>query len=275
MFSLNWFTTVPGILITVGVLLLVVALIIFIVTSMKDKKKGKTPAEIKEADKNMASPQTLANSEVQQAQVNSATTPVTPAPVVNPTVTPNLVQQTPIQTEVSTEVVPQAPVMPEEPAPITTAVEVPTVGIMPQDASVAPQTSAPVAVTPEVPTIPVQPTIEQPATPEIPVTNVTIPDVPSVEQVVPEMQDTNPGTVTVNAEVPTIPITEPQIYGGATPNVTSVPETEHHEIYGGANPLESTQQIPISEITNNNINVNNENPAGLTSIDSVNQNNPQ
>lgn len=39
MFSLSWFTTIPGILITVGVLLLIVALVIFIVTSRKSKKE--------------------------------------------------------------------------------------------------------------------------------------------------------------------------------------------------------------------------------------------
>ena len=37
-FDLNWFTTIPGLLITGGVLLLVIALIIFIVTSVKGKK---------------------------------------------------------------------------------------------------------------------------------------------------------------------------------------------------------------------------------------------
>lgn len=37
-FDLNWFTTIPGLLITGGVLLLVIALIIFIITSVKGKK---------------------------------------------------------------------------------------------------------------------------------------------------------------------------------------------------------------------------------------------
>lgn len=38
MFSLSWFTTPAGICITVGVLLLIIALVLFIVTSKKDKK---------------------------------------------------------------------------------------------------------------------------------------------------------------------------------------------------------------------------------------------
>ena len=40
-FSLEWFKTPPGILITAGVVLLVVALIMFIVTSVKSKKEAK------------------------------------------------------------------------------------------------------------------------------------------------------------------------------------------------------------------------------------------
>ena len=40
-FDLNWFTTIPGLLITCGILLLVIALIIFIITSVKGKKSKK------------------------------------------------------------------------------------------------------------------------------------------------------------------------------------------------------------------------------------------
>ena len=40
-FDLNWFTTVPGIFITVGVVLLVIALILLIVTGRKSKKEKK------------------------------------------------------------------------------------------------------------------------------------------------------------------------------------------------------------------------------------------
>lgn len=39
MFSLSWFTTIPGILITIGVLLLIIALVIFIITNKKGKKE--------------------------------------------------------------------------------------------------------------------------------------------------------------------------------------------------------------------------------------------
>ena len=39
--DLDWFLTIPGILISCGVLLLLIALIIFIVTSVKAKKEEK------------------------------------------------------------------------------------------------------------------------------------------------------------------------------------------------------------------------------------------
>ena len=43
-FSIDWFMTVPGILITVGVILLIIALIMFIVSSMKEKKGEAIPS---------------------------------------------------------------------------------------------------------------------------------------------------------------------------------------------------------------------------------------
>ena len=43
-FSFDWFLTVPGMLITGGVLLLLIALIMFIVTSVKSKKGSKEEA---------------------------------------------------------------------------------------------------------------------------------------------------------------------------------------------------------------------------------------
>ena len=60
MFSLSWFTSIPGILITVGVLLLVAALIIFIVTSQKNKKKeqgnDQNVASMQVADPSLVAP---------------------------------------------------------------------------------------------------------------------------------------------------------------------------------------------------------------------------
>ena len=43
-FSIDWFLTVPGILITVGVILLIIALIMFVTSSMKEKKGEAAPS---------------------------------------------------------------------------------------------------------------------------------------------------------------------------------------------------------------------------------------
>lgn len=97
------------------------------------------------------------------------------------------------------------------------------------------------------PAIPEVPTI----TPQVvdsyaPVATASVSSVPSVEQVVPEMQDVNVANsspVSVQPEVT-------QIYGGASPIVPEVQPTENvqPQIYGGANPLENTQSVSISQI---------------------------
>lgn len=43
-FSIDWFLTVPGILITIGVILLIIALIMFVASSMKEKKVEPAPS---------------------------------------------------------------------------------------------------------------------------------------------------------------------------------------------------------------------------------------
>ncbi len=75
MFSLSWFTSIPGILITVGVLLLVVALVIFIVTSQKNKKKGQGN------EQNAASSQSIEQG------------PEAPSPTITPMPMDNGIQQ--------------------------------------------------------------------------------------------------------------------------------------------------------------------------------------
>ncbi len=55
-FSFDWFLTVPGMLITGGVLLLLIALIMFIVTSVKSKKGSKEEAEVAPATPETTAP---------------------------------------------------------------------------------------------------------------------------------------------------------------------------------------------------------------------------
>lgn len=335
MFSLSWFTTIPGLLITAGVLLLIIALIVFIVTSRKEKK-----GNVDNSSNNAAavSPNAI-----------PAVSPIAPSPVPQPTM--------PIEQSVPT--MPGVATMPAQsafpnvgtntldnvsnsnttgftsvapainPSDVYTQTEAPVMPSMPTaDVAVTPveqempsiysggDNGVQAVYTPEVsPSFPEMPSVSEPqiqisepvvnesfvATPSVstapaeyspvlndnvmPVTNgVDTTAVPSVEQVVPEMQDISPvqvsegtpnvsnmpvGMESVNAvdnSAPTVsdvvapvetfesaPVQEAApIYGGASPIVNDIqPEpVETHQIYGGANPLENTQSVSISDIAN-------------------------
>lgn len=333
MFSLSWFTTIPGLLITGGVLLLVIALVIFIVTSRKDKKEKKN----NEVDKNSvtvpvqnvsqaAAPvgvQPVAMPAVDMGGTPAPVQPVTPVSVGMPEIAVN-----PVNTQdMSVNVMPT--IQPPE-------VAFNNVSSMPGE-NIAPTPEIPVVATPEINSIappvvgsdysninnevaavpyvsnvmnqsvvnnslPVTPDITSyttavenniPSYPENPINNIvdnavvsptpvveevpTMPInngynmtqeqvVPSVEQVVPEMQDVVAPTITNTVDsysAPSIaPVSNTSIYGGANPVVSDVamPEvSQQHQIYGGANPLETTQSVPIAEIANE-INANNTQP---------------
>lgn len=313
--SLSWFTTIPGLLITGGVILLLIALVIFIVTSVKGKNKQEntnvnTSVEsnqpVASVNTNMNNANTTVGVEtpvvnntpiagyntapgVDVAQ-NSTTIPEVTVTEMN-TASPVGVEAVPTEMGVVTPEVginneiPTAAV--ETPAPMENVVsndsfatvpevEVPQVAVYPEEAV---NTQIPdVAVTPMdvAPSIPVVDTNENYQA------NADIP-VPSVEQVVPEMQDVGAPTISLNNQMPeatpvveapvvetpvvetpvvetpvvTEPVVEtpvveqPSIYGGANPAITSYEAPVYeHQIYGGANPLENTQSVPISDITN-------------------------
>lgn len=249
MFSLSWFTTVPGILITVGVILLLVALVIFIITTLKDKKREKSapvekektdPAKV-ETTEIPVQPTQIASVEVPGTNVYSevpGSVSETSVPnVETATSTPVVTASVPVQnvTEEVTPIpvtdVPAAPytataTTPVEAVPVemTTPVEnvytasnntVPTEPAI-QDASVAPTQVEQVQPEPEMPTMPVESTI--------PTVSETASPIPSVEQVVPEMQDVSAPTISTNdvasavpevqpatSEVPVTPVVEPAI----------------------------------------------------------------
>ena len=292
MFSLNWFTTVPGILITVGVLLLVVALIIFIVTSINDKKRAKgevnTPVNVvdnsnipavqavdvpapsvystnvvsaQNVNSNVAVPEVGSMEEAARAADLNAVPPVTdfnasiPGMKVSPEDMVSVYSGNTLSTPTVEPVVEVSSVA-ESPVVAETAPVETTMSEMPSvtETPVMPE----VSTMPKMPVMPeVNVQVETPVIPEV----TAMPEMPtmvapSVEQVVPEMQDVEAPSISIDA-VASVP--ETQIYGGATPVVPEIKEEEHHEIYGGANPLENTQSVPISDITNN----------GLTSIDSI------
>ncbi len=255
--DLSWFTTIPGMLITGGVLLLIIALIIFIVTSGKKGDKNEKVAAVQE-----------------QAQMNVAQTmpTATTMPEVN------------IGVGTAQPTMDASPVVPTEPSVFTTPI---STGFEPQEAVpiVAPTEVAPVPVAQEVPTtfevptpIPTNTVSEQGNVEDSTIQKVdSIPDSPVVEPVkqdtivMPQVVETPTSPVVAEPVAPVvteptvpqpapqpvesmmpekeIPVAQPTtapIYGGVSSiipdlDVTSQPE---RPIYGGANPLDNTQTIP-------------------------------
>ena len=224
----SWFGTIPGMLITGGVLLLIISLIIFISTMGKKGKKDKNSVEEKslEGAKEMVSESSLSNS------VSAPVIDAIPTGTDSITGMPNVAfaTPTPVHPEVVSPMSGTAPVQPEVAPPMPGAVPVqPEVAQpMPEAAPVQPEVVQPM---PEV--APVQPEVVQPMPETAPVQPEVAPQMSEVVSV-----STEPTNQTVS------------IYGGASPSVSKsdIETTETHQIYGGANPLENTQSISINDI---------------------------
>ena len=260
-FDLSFFTSIPGMLITGGVLLLLIALIIFIATgSKKDKKDKKAEAESIDNTNNTVA-------ETPTVNANVATEPV--APVTTPPLDTTTVADAP-QIVVTTPEVPSEPVnVVENNAPtvnepnsqnlnqtveantipnevVNPQVEMPTQTVEPVTTNVNDNTSVntnPVVMPSE------QSNIEQASVP-----NNTV-DLNNQESN--EVVDAPPITI-VNEEPKENPVIEPAkpIYGGTDPVIPKieVEGNEHRPIYGGANPLENTGAIPTINTTAEKIN---------------------
>ena len=204
-FSLDWFMTIPGMLITGGVVFLIIALIIFIATGNKKSKTNKEVQAVQEASKQEAV--ATANQTVTQTPVVPTNNQVvTPQPVVTPE---PVVPATPVNSMAEKSVKEEV-----EPAVFTATI--------PEDIAPQPvvQQSVPVVnstVSPIVNNKTVSPTMPTPAVP-------TIEQTPVVNQPV----------------VPSIPVNEEKKETIQTPSF-DMPR----QIYGGANPLENTQSVPI------------------------------
>lgn len=227
-FSLDWFMTIPGMLITGGVLFLIIALVIFIVTGNKKAKTNKEVVEAQDASKQEAivavTPTVEQNTVVTNEQVATPQPIVTSEPVVPTNPVSSMAEKTvPQEVEPVVFTTPQ-PVF-ENPTSNTVDQSVPVERpTMPSVSSVAQSTvSTQNEVTPVVPTIEQTPIVNQPVVPEIPVKE--------------EKKET--------IQTPSVDMPRP-IYGGVSPIVPNVAhEEEHRLIYGGANPLENTQSVPI------------------------------
>lgn len=262
-FNLSFFTTIPGMLITGGVLLLLIALIIFIATGSKKGKKNKKEESVEPI---VSETPTVENS------VNAVnTTPEVAAPVnnmdPNPAVVANetisgapevqsveapVVESTPTTqvVEPSETVVETTPVNPVEPANIPTDIPV-TPEVQPVE-SVAPVVNVtPVADSAVAAVEPVQIVSEEPK-----VENINVPTdnpVNVVDNSTPTEVADSPA-ITIVDEVPkeqaseTVAEEPKPIYGGVSPVIPKIEVAgeQHRPIYGGANPLENTQSIPIA-----------------------------
>ena len=258
-FDLSFFTSIPGLLITGGVLLLLIALIIFVATGSKKGKKDK-----KEAESTDNTNTTVATTPT--VDMNVATEPV--ASVVTPTNEVPTVENAP-------QIVVTTPEVQSEPVSV---VENGTPVVNKQNIQNSNETIEPNTIPNEV----VSPQVEMPAqTIEPNTTNandnisvntnpVVMPsEVNTVEQasvpnntVAPSNQDDNevvntPPITIVNEEPKEDTVIEPPkpIYGGIDPVIPKieVEGNEHRPIYGGANPLENTGAIPT--INNNTVKI--------------------
>ena len=251
-FDLSFFTSIPGMLITGGVLLLLIALVIFIATGSKKDKKGK-----KGETQNVEA--SIDNNTVATTPTVDAS--VAPEPVVMPTVETQPMTAQPVDTgnvvsdnsSISTN---------------TMGNPVPTVENAPAEVIV--KSEEPAVVQTETPQVEVPKPVESVITPTEEVqsnintnTNEPINNMESVNVVPPTPVVSEPvnSPNTAVAEAPTITIVDkeestpqvemPQeepkpIYGGASPVIPKidVPGEQHRPIYGGANPLENTGAIP-------------------------------
>ena len=181
---LEWFTTIPGILVICGVILLVIAIILFAVSAKKDKKE------------NMVNEQVSNNIE----------------PVV----------ETPVSTVTEVKDTPQV---------VNTQVVEETVNNNLEIAAPALDAVEPVVEPVAEPVIePVQPAVEENVTPVV--QEETIPEVVDAKA----LEEVNVNTNDANA-----------IYGGQQPIVDFVSEEKPVTIYGGNDPLEATQKLPLVE----------------------------
>lgn len=253
-FDLSFFTSIPGMLITGGVLLLLIALIIFIATGPKKEKKSKKEEnnELQEAPtvsnevatvevsnvgdntQNVAAPNNGFDSQVvpvpqemNEAPINQnqVETPVEPT-IVNPTVEPTI-EPVKVNNESINQVEPQV---------------IPVVNMEPV------QNVAPIENASNVETFESNSNMDIVNNDKFNDINKTVASAEPIT-IVNEEEKIEPQVATVQEEQPKT------IYGGASPVIPKieVEGEQHRPIYGGANPLENTQSIPRVNVSSNPI----------------------
>lgn len=264
---LKWVTTVPGIFISLGVVLLFIAIIILIATSVsKRREKVEDVDDTSAPVQNVESVNAPVQEEVMPTQVTDTLEPAQNVEQVNTYVAPNTTVISDMNMSDQFVLTPNpTPVMPQNDVnqmvmptnevvqPVQTPVDVMNTQVDNQvinqyNANVPTYTEQTVvtpAVTPvqvtqtpvEMPTAPVNPTYTVP-TPIETNSAPVVEDLPmyQAQGTVSAMPQSMPEVTTVS---------QPTVYGGVSP-VVNVPVVEEkpHQIYGGANPLDNTQPIP-------------------------------
>lgn len=220
-FSIDWFLTIPGMLITGGVLLLIIALIMMIVSS---SKKGKKKEEATAGVEQNASAAPVAS--------DSTAGMTTMAPA-----TESVAMDAPLG-PITDDVVGEAPyAIPDAASTVGSGVAV----VPPMNA----------------------PTMQTPPNPD---TVTPLPEVNSIPSVVPieptQVTSTSENVIPTESIIPTV-VEEPVL---ETPDATNLEKTsvniyggnpippiepivnEPRPIYGGANPLEATQNLPKVDV---------------------------
>ena len=269
-FDFGWFLTAPGLLITGGILLLIIALIIFIVTG---NKKGKTSKDVKDVQDKSVQESIIENTP-------AVDTNVTPADVMPTSSTPvsPVVNQTPAVTQEVNSVATSEPVTVVAQPMESSVQNQPTMNTM-NESQVSSDFGVPninsninnnpvsgaesMSPIPNSVVAPSQPVTNEAVVAQNEIQTITETVVPTVTQKTEEtVKPEIPNVIqdnTASTSIPTITETNPVveetpkvnerlIYGGASPVVPNieVAHVEHRPIYGGANPLDNTQSIPVA-----------------------------
>lgn len=226
-FNPSWFLTLPGILITSGVVLLLIALILLITSGNKETENTEKTQQPQVASENAvdAFAQVAVPEVPLQTQVNNIpVTSVQPeqvntiSDVANNVDTLDIPQATPVTSDVETQNIAEVDSVPVS--------KVPEIEIFEPEKSVATE-----------PTIPLMQEVASDV-------NAT-PIINSIPNVTESISNINIEPQKVSEAKPTV-----SIYGGVSPTVDlykAEPATTKPVIYGGADPLENTAPIPKVE----------------------------
>lgn len=240
-FNPGWFLTLPGILITSGVILLLIALILLLTSAKKEEEEENVSPVNSFTTPNVETP--VAPEPVQinvpQAPAQEEIKPIiAEQPTIQPAqnnVEPQIAQHSPMTSNIGAGILDIAnnntkPVVEEVAMPTKTE----TPGVLNIGESIVPgQTQSE-----EIPSININNVVPPAETPVInptPVVNATpvVPQAPVQEEAKPV--------------ITTEPVQPVSIYGGVSPTIDIKKENLQQEktvIYGGADPLENTAPIP-------------------------------